>query len=295
MYLSSLTRIAYAGGINSEVLIAYEKGYFADYNINAKLIPMWRKNATLDALLQKKADVATFVYPEDIFKLELANPGTIKILKMFILDGDNKSLCLVTNKNSTIVSIEQLKGKKLGIIGTREAFYILITNMLKSVNLTLEDIELVKYDDVGLEYGNMINDLKSNRIDAAFVPQVIIPKDGKIIVSGVWSKYFMKPMIAGVMIIDANYVENNPKLVDKLRNALEKAIEFEKNNKEEVDAIFQAYNNMPRKDTGLKRSNPDIILLEKYQEILHEAGVIKNKINITNLFNIGSVEKYLPQ
>ena len=172
-------------------------------------------------------------------------PLILNMYKAETIDGYNSSLIafdgkgsgginqsILVAKNSDIKSIKGFKGKTISTPIGSSAHFMLMKILEK--NSMLDDVEIV-HQDVAL--ASQL--LSSKKTDAFAIwapyPNFLEDKDiGKVLVDGSESEI---DYLAGV-IVDQDYADDNPKIVNAFLESLDEAHDFIINNPEEAAKIF---------------------------------------------------------
>jgi len=119
------------------IIIAQEKGYFAEQGLEVEIIPPADPADPPKMVAAGKADLAVSYQPQ----LHLQIHAGLPLVRVGTLVATPLN-CLLVLEDGPIKSIADLSGKKVGfsVAGVDEA---LLTAMLKPHGLSLEDIELV--------------------------------------------------------------------------------------------------------------------------------------------------------
>lgn len=207
----------------------------------------------------------------------------IKIINMY--SRAPKAFALFS-KDENIKSAKDLLGKKIaGPMGTN--LHELLVSYLKSENLTINDVEFLNLSIpdayAGLEGGN---------IDVALLggPTAYKAEESGFnkIVDG---EGYIEAIIA--VATTQKYYEKNKEIIDKLIEVQKDIREEMKNNPEETkrDVIKNlkitenAYDKMLiQYDFSVEVSPEDVKGLQKTADFMLETGMIKEKINVENLF-----------
>lgn len=119
------------------IIIAQEKGYFADQGIELEIIAPADPSDPPKLVAAGKADLAVSYQPQ--LHLQIHEGLPLKRVGTLVATPLN---CLLVLADGPIKSIADLKGKKIGfsVAGVEEA---VLTAVLKPHNLTMDDIELI--------------------------------------------------------------------------------------------------------------------------------------------------------
>jgi len=127
----------YVNPDHAPLIIAQEKGFFADAGLDVELIAPSDPNDPPKLVAAGKADVAVTYQPQLVLQVDQGLP-----LKRFATLVATPLNCLITLEDSPIHTIADLKGKKIGysIAGFEDT---LLSVMLRKNGLTLDDVTLI--------------------------------------------------------------------------------------------------------------------------------------------------------
>ncbi len=122
---------------HAAIIIAQQKGFFEKNNLEVEIIEPADPSMPPKLVAAKKADLAVDYQPQ--LQMQVAEGLPLVRIATLVNSPLNS---LVVLENSGIEKIEDLKGKKIGysVSGFETA---LLDSMLKSVNLSVKDVELV--------------------------------------------------------------------------------------------------------------------------------------------------------
>ena len=290
-------KIAYlASNVNALPLyLAIDKGYFKDAGLEVEPVKFEAPNQILDALISGNVDFGAPSTAMGITAISQAkNPNTLKV---FALNGgaepNNIDNVLLVKKDSTISTIKDLKGKKLGILSGIQ-FRTMAQDILASENLLFDkDVTMVE-----LAIPLQLQALITGQIDAVLTlePVKIIGEGQdavKDLVIAPINKYITNPWYGGGGIVSVKFSQTNPNTTRKIISVFDKAIkeinsdpntarQYLKNytplNEEQMKIvplpIFKMY-------TDFQES--DISALQKFIDIFTEYKVIDSKIDVRQL------------
>jgi NitT/TauT family transport system substrate-binding protein len=247
------------------VYIAIEKGYFTDEGLDVELIKFEAPNQIIDALLQGQVDISHPGAATGIAGIaDFKNSGKIKI---YALSGEDDSKvqydAILVKKDSDIKTIQDLKGKKLGIMAGTIQWQTIAREILDQNNLVYDkDVKIVE-----IALGLQAQALATGDIDASLivepVPTVVKAKGiGQELVPFVAAKYISNPFYAGAGIIRVDFAKENPNTTKKLINAINKAIKDIRENPDENRQYLKGYTQLD--DTTI--ANAPIVLFKMYNE-----------------------------
>ena len=208
---------------HAAIIIAQQKGFFEKNNLEVEIMEPADPTMPPKLVAAKKADLAVDYQPQ--LQMQVAEGLPLVRIATLVNSPLNS---LIVLKNSGINKIEELKGKKVGysVSGFETA---LLDSMLKSVNLSAKDVELINVNSslsaslmskqvdavIGAFRNFELNQLKLEKAEGiAFFPEDYgVPKYDELIVvankdnvSQVKFKNFVKSLQEAT-----NYLKENPK------------------------------------------------------------------------------------
>jgi NitT/TauT family transport system substrate-binding protein len=206
--------------------VALDNNYFEEAGIKVELTRFEAPNQLVDAILQDKIDFSATGPAGIVAVANYRSPGKIKF---FSLAGGTtayaRNAFLLVPNNSTINSIHDLNGKKLGIWGGSIQWRTVAIEILAQNGLIAnKDVVLVE-----LAPAAQVPTFAAGQLDAllALEPMAttITQKNlGRIIDSAPAEKYVADPFYPGIGIVSMNFAEKNPKLTKKVISVFERAI-----------------------------------------------------------------------
>lgn len=242
------SRTAYSGSMKS-VAISYapfetlallwtanEQSFFIRNGLDATLHKYNTGAASLDAVLNGKADVAigTAEFPlvGRAFKKEnIRTIGSVDKIQF---------IYVVARKDRGIKQVSDLKGKRIGTtLGTVAEFYL--GRFLELNGMSMQDIDLV---DVR-EPARWINALVNGDIDAIATTQPSVNEMIKQLGTNAifWSAHNGQPMHALIIATD-EWITGHPELVKKLLKSFAQAEKYVVNNPAKAKTIVQKQLNL---------------------------------------------------
>ena len=274
--------------------LAIEKGYFKEAGLDVEMIKFEAPNQIVDAVLNGQVD---FTSPSGAMGIlgiaDFKNPGKLKIYAAAGGDDVIQNDAILVKSNSTIQGIEELKGKKMGILPGIQwrtiAQHILAQNNLA----TDKDVTLVE-----LAVGLQGPALASGDIDALLgvepTPTIIKAKGiGKEFITMVTAKYVANPFYGGAGAVRAEFAAQNPNTTKKVLSIFQRAI----NEINENPNVARQYlkGNTPLDDSAIAQvpisrfkmyndlTQNDINAIQKFYDIFSTYKVIDGKMDFKNL------------
>jgi NitT/TauT family transport system substrate-binding protein len=278
------------------VYLALEKGYFKDAGLDIELVRFEAPNQIIDALMQGNVD---FSHPGGATGItaiaDFKNPGKLKIYAL--AGGDDSTIqndAILVKNDSTIKSIQDLKGKTLGIMAGTIQWQTIAREILAQNNLTYN--QDVKIAEVAL--GLQAQALASGDMDATLiiepVPTVVKAKGfGKELITYAAAKYIANPFYAGAGILRVDFAKKNPNTTKKVLDVIAKATDEINQNPNAARQYLKDYTqlddstivNVPilqfRMYDDLTKN--DIDATQKFFDIFTKHNVVNGKIDAQSL------------
>ena len=228
--------------ISLPIFVAKEEGIFEKHGIDANLVMYETAQPLMAALIEGKINVAGYTALPITYNGMLRNKKDLLFLSLMIEDQQHRISYLLKKKNDTsITSIKDLKGKRIGILPTI-AYKAWITEILKQNKISKNDIQI---QQVAPTQQAIL--LKSGGVDALFTND---PAATSAIESGAAQliskdvstpKYLGEPFIFGSFNISKKWAKENPELTNKIHMAIDEAIQFIKNNQAQSKQHMKKY------------------------------------------------------
>ena len=268
------------------IIIANEKGYFAEQGLEVEIVPPADPSAPPKLVAAGKADLAVSYQPQ--LHLQVAEGLPLVRVGTLIATPLN---CLLVLKDGPINSVADLKGKKVGfsVAGVEEA---LLSAILKPHGLGMSDIELVNVN------WSLSPSLMSGQVDAvlgAFRNFELNQMD----IEEIPGRCFYLEEEGIPSYDELIYVANKDSLdKDKLARfmaATEKATQFMVNHPEESWEIFSStakelqdeLNKRAWRDTlprfALRPAALDQGRYRRMEQFLFDSGLLKDQRDVSDL------------
>src|SRR3989338_1078083 len=218
--------------------LALEKGYFEEQGITVEVISFDSPNLLVQALVAGQIDFGAPSTAAGITAIaEAANPGQLKIFAVAgstTEDIDKINEMLIVGINSTMTSIEDLKGKKVGILPSIQ-WRTIATHIFAQHNLSTEtDILLVE-----LTGSLQVQALAAGQVDALLTiePMGTIAEMNGIsreLVHAPVEEFHADPFYGGAVVLRTEFAEQNPETTTKILAVFARAIDEINANPEEA-------------------------------------------------------------
>lgn len=266
--------------------VAEEKGYFKDANINVHATAEQDASLVTTSLLSGQADVGLPVAMTDVLLIEAKEPGHLKLFLAGMETPKNSASMILVRANSTISSIDDLKGKTVGTLPGS------VGNILpKMIFKNHYDPNLVTL--TSLPPADTINTLASGHVDAIWTVE---PLTNIAIKLGVAKPILtaadttiMNPFPALGYAFSTNFVNEHPDTAKKIAEILTKAVDYMNTHPEESRQILANYTGFPESVTGVlgwEEYPPANSVQQDYQtfaDMMFEQGYLDHKIDTKGL------------
>jgi len=273
--------------------VALEKGYFEQEGLQVERVRFDAPNQIIDALLQDKIDLGSPSLALGITGIANSkNPGKLKIYAVSGGSDTNPNENLLVPLDSTINSIEDLKGKKLGILGGTIQWRTITRELLAQHGLGMDKDVII----VELAPALQVQALASKQIDAllALEPMSTVAQKkgaGKVIVEAPVEKVIANPFYGGAGVITTKFVHDYPKTAEKVIRVFEKAMQEINENPSAHKQYLEGYTplseeiipNVPIVDFKSCKdlTAKDLGEIQKFYDIFTKYNVVDKTIDIS--------------
>lgn len=276
------------------IFLALQKGYFKNAGIDAEFVKFEAPNQLVDAILSGNIDITHTGGAMGIAVIaNFKNPGKLAV---YAAAGGNKVIpndSILVGNASDIASIQDLKGKKLGILPGIQ-WKTIARHILAQNNLIADtDVTIVE-----LAPGLQAPALASGEIDGllAIEPMPTIVKEkniGKEIVHTPTALYVANPFYGGAGILNLEFARENPKLIKKVLAIIAQSVQEINKNPDEARIYLKGYT--PLEDNLIAKlpvplfkmsvglSKTDIDAIQQFLDIFTEYKVVDGKMDVEKL------------
>lgn len=231
--------------ISLPVFVAQEQGYFKKYGLDVELKGYPTAQPMMEALVSGNIDIAGYCALPITFSAMNKTKKELIFITSIMEDDQHQISKLIAKNDAGINSIQDLKGKRIGILPTRayEVWLklILAKNGLDADrdNIIIQQVAPDMQKDA-LSSGN-IQALFSNDPVATIVLTNNIGKDLSPNIDLVSQYTGLNPLYFGSFNISKKYADANPETVESISLALDDAISFITNNPKEAYLLMNKY------------------------------------------------------
>jgi NitT/TauT family transport system substrate-binding protein len=265
--------------------VANEQGYFEEEGLEVEVIQFNTTNEQTLALMAGKVDMIPNSSLALLLAADVEQTGRFRV---FMANGDIGNKILV-KADSPVASIEELSGATIGTLPG--------TTMLTYATLSLapyfENIEPPTF--VGMSPPSLIEALATEQVDAIFPVEPIVTvalKEGvaKEILDNPLGNV-MTPFTGGASALRTEFVKENPKAAAAAVRAMNRAVDFIRENDEESRAILAQYTGSPAElllDANVgyswKLEEIDREAVQALADILSDAGVVEQRVDTSDWY-----------
>ncbi len=225
------------------VYLAIEKGYFKDAGIDLQFVKLESPTQIIDGIMQDKFDFTSTSGAAGISAVaNYKNPGKLKLYALSGGNITNPGESLLIPIDSTITSISELKGKKLGIVGGSIQWKMLAKYLLEQNELEADkDVTVVE-----IPIGTHVTAIASKQVDAILTLEpasstIIQTKIGKRLIEAPLEKTLANPFYAGAGIVSTKFANENPIVTAKVIEIIKRAQKEVEANPTEARKYLKGY------------------------------------------------------
>ncbi len=217
-------------------VIAQEKQLFEKQGLKAEFIPFASSNQVTEAMLRGDIDIAMISFIPFAL-VDQKEPGKLKIYNTSASTNEHPFDQLIVPKDSTITSIQELTGKKIGVFPGTSA-----TNLAKQY-LKKQNVDVVSIEFVQLPPQNQLAALASGSIDALYAYEpglttALVTQEARTISPSIFADLVDENPI-GTGVITTKFITEHPELAKKTTAIIDEAIRFQTEHEFETRAIAQ--------------------------------------------------------
>ena len=272
--------------------VAKEKGFFDEEGLDVEMVKFETVNNAMEALVADKVQLSMAGYPT-MFALEAASPGQFKMFGHAFETTERNQHALLVPVNSTVQSIEGLKGKRIGTYtGSTQKLYISL--IMKKLGFQ----EGKDYEIAQVATPLQVQALAAGQFDALLTiePYVTIAKDkgvAKVLVQNPRGKYVLEPLPAGPAgAVSTKLLERDAATAQKIVRAMEKAVAYINENEAEARKVLAKYAPIDEQTAlriGLynwkvQPSAGDKQDVQKMADVFFENGELKKRVDTQSLW-----------
>lgn len=272
---------------NWAMFLALDRNMFKDEGLEVEPVMFTSGTDAANALAQ--GDIAAHAINTfaDLFNIEARTPGTFKMLIVQQLSDEMNNEALTVNKNSSITSIAQLTGKKIGITPGVFSEVMLKKSYEKEINFD-KGTQLIK-----LPPQSQLSALESGQIDGlvAYEPLITTGLANDSIRVLDYHSYgrVKEPFPVGGYTLSTKFMGENPEVTQKIARVLLRALEYGTKNPSETVPVIAKYTNLSEDIVAKVKQNESIATTNLPQgyfddviKLYYSLGLVDTKIENAN-------------
>ncbi len=257
---------------NWPLYMAEEQGYFEDKNITVQYENIQTSNQIMDALIRNDVQVG-YLASLPVLAAQGTSPDQVQVFAFGDYSIENPFDALLVKKGSSIKSLKDLEGKKIGVFpGTTSTNFT--KQYLKNENIDVIDIQFVQTPPAA-----MLQALDAGSIDALHAYEVNVAAGvdngtAEILQSAIFG-HVLDHAAIGIVAANSDWIKENPKLAKNFIDAFQKGLNYGQKNPEETRSLIQKRLNLS--ETVAK----DVTVLDFSMYNEYDADLFKELANIS--------------
>jgi ABC-type nitrate/sulfonate/bicarbonate transport system substrate-binding protein len=283
-------RIAYLPVMASlPVFVAEDQQLFAKQGLRSQSVSFGTSNDMVNALVTGQIDVLPAVALVPLLHLEIQHPGRVRVFSQSRMRRENSTYRIVVRGDSSVVSLQQLTGKKIGVFPGTSA------TRLVSAYLKRKSVDPAGIIFVQLPPSAQVTSLETGAVDALFAyePVALISEPGRYrtLSDSVYAE-LVEPCPLGVSVIARDFERGNREMSSKSVSAIQEAIAFMGTHPEKAKALLPQFTKMTPAMASrvnvadMTLSNVvDAASLQRFIDLLYDIGEIPEKLDAHRLLD----------
>ncbi len=241
--------------------LAYVNKYFDNENFNVKMVYFDSLADARRAFEKSNVDIIGTTFVEAI----ISRHNSQKELTGFIIADASNGADQVIAKN--IAKLEDLKNKKVGVEFGSLTVYLL-SRALESANLSLKDVVLVNSDPISLKDKFMKGEIDAIVSYPPFTVDILQQeKSAKVL----FDTKSTPNEVVDIIAADKTFIQNNPEVIKKVREAFYKAYEYSLQKPDDAYAVMAKRENIsPLEFASIVKSDIEMIDEEKERKVFSD-------------------------
>lgn len=282
-------RIGYLNIVASlPLFVAEEKGFLKDEGIKYETTVIATSNQLVDAVVAKNLDCFIESSAVPVLSVELQSPGKLKVFSVSEITPQAPFDAVLVKEDSPIRTLSDLIGKKIGVFPGSTAM-----NLLKKY-LADKGLNVSSITFVPMPPSNHLAGLLEGSVDAIHTYEpttaIALSKGGVRKLYGSIYAEMLSPNPQGVAVVGTSFVTEHPETARKVIRALERAMNYMKENDAETRQILIRKMNLSedaaRRCVFLymlphKQIPPGI--LQRYADMLTNLGELSGQVKVEGL------------
>lgn len=275
-------------GSNLAFFVAMDKGFFKERGLDVTAEKIISANDAANAIINGEIVGDATIPLNVLLNIEENQPGLLKIILWKASNEEKWSDYLLVKKGSSIKSIADLKGKKVG--GYPGSAQQTIIKLILKQFMGESDIITVELPPntqlAALDSGQVYALITYDEIAITALENNI----ADVLAENPIGKYIVNPYYGFPYAISADFAEKYPKTTKKIVESLNEATDYIKTNDKETRQIMSKWVGTKPEVADkvnfwaqLKVEETDKEALQKLADIFYQNGIVKKKINTDKL------------
>lgn len=277
--------------VNLPLFTALENGYFDKYGLTVEAVEAQSPNHIVEGIISGSLDGAGVLAYPILFAAEEKSPGEIKIF----FSGDETEeefvASILVRNDSEISSIEDLKGKKIGVY-TGLVQVLFLKAILTGMGLDPEKDVIIEQIEPRLQ----LQGLQAGHYEVLSTvepfPTIAVSQGlAKVLVENPRVKYVQNPFPSVATAISAEFLEKNPKATRAYLRAYRDAISFIRSNPEKAKSYLVKYTPTPEAVAPQVRllkfsqiGEEDRVGVQQFADWMFQVGLLKKQTDVNSMF-----------
>lgn len=269
------------------VFVAEDQHLFEKAGVHAQTISFSSSNDMVNALIAGQVDLLPAVSLVPLIHLEIQHPGKIRIFAHSKMRPQNSTYRVVVKSDSSIASLKDLEGKKLGVFPGTSA-----TRML-SAFLQKNGVDAQQVVFVQLPPSAQVSSLESGAIDALFAYDPLTltapARRYRALSNSVYAE-LIDPCPLGVSVVSRDFERRRPRAATKAIGVVQSGIAYMGAHPNEAGSLLPKFTKMTP-DVAARVNVSDITLandidaasLQRFIDLLYDIHEISEKIDAHRL------------
>ena len=221
--------------------VGEEMGYFSKQGLEIKAVRFETSQQMMDGLLQGQVDVITSAASAVGLLVQEKSPDQFKVFGVNTNGTNNPLDVLLVKASSSIKTVQDLKGKKIGSFPGVQALTLLKKYLLANGLDPSRDVQIQEMkQDLHLQA------LDSGQVDAVltYEPNATIGEQkgiSKVLTKAPFAQVSVDPYPTGIFSISKSYLETNPQVAQKIITAFDQSMNYANNNQVEARKVLTKF------------------------------------------------------
>lgn len=275
---------------NLPLFVAMNHGYFTERGLTPELVPFQTSNAMTEALVSGSIDAEAGAASLVTVTVAQSSADRLRVLMGIVITPEHSISALIVSKSSTVQSVADLRGKKVGVfpgsaIKQFTRLYMMRHNAFDESTTLLE-----------LPPPLQLQALENGSVDAVLTleptPTIGLTKGAvRVIDLAPIEREILNPWVGGVYSVSRVYEKDHPKAVEELTESLRKAVEFIGSSPDSAKKAMISFT--PIKDPAVLRRLPvpqfvmadqlSVADFQKLSDLLSAQGILKQPVDVAGL------------